>query len=72
MMRKRGKMPTPEQTVDLDRRIGNRPITPKEMLDIKLADLTVEEARKMTLRELAQAVGVQAMLDDMNPLLLGC
>lgn len=72
MMRKRGKMPTPELTVDLDRRIGNRPITSEEMLDIKLADLTVDEARKMTLRELAQAVGVQAMLDKMNPLLLGC
>jgi len=58
--------------VDLDKRIGPRKITPEEMLDINLANLTVEEARKMTLRELAQAVGVQAMLDDMNPLLLGC
>lgn len=72
MMRKRGKMSVPERTVDLDRRIGMRTITPEEMLDIKLADLTVNEARKMTLRELAQAVGVQAMLDKMNPLLLGC
>ena len=34
--------------VDLDKRIGSRDITPAEMLDIKLANLTVEEVRKMT------------------------
>lgn len=59
------------QNVNYDQVIGDRELNEYEELDRKLANLSVEEAKKLTPRQLDEAAETQWMIDSLSGGLLG-